>query len=178
MRTTPTVLAAALALALPSTSDAQGTRTRSGDVGQPTTTVAPFNYPTANRVKEMGNVATELIDKRRRLGLDEAALTALRTLETEIDTRNAPAVAKFDSLRVVARANNNADRASTLEGRATLAQMTETARDIAELREADAAKALAIIPADKQDAARAMLADQQKNFDAAFAPRVRAPRRP
>lgn len=178
MRTTPTVLAAALALALPATAFAQGSRTRSGDVGQPVTNIAPFNYPTANRVKEMGNVATELIDKRRRPGLDEAALNALRALETEIDTRNAPAVARFDSLRVVARANNNADRAGTLEGRATLAQMTETARDIAELREADAAKALALVPADKQDAARAMLADQQKDFDAAFAPRARAPRRP
>lgn len=178
MRTTPLALAAALTLALPLAADAQGTRTRPGNVGQPVTNIPPFNYPTARRVREMGNVAAELVDKRRRLDLDETALTALRNLAGEIDARNEAAVATFDSLRTIARANNNTDNSQSLEGRATVAQMIQTARSVAALRAADAEKALALIPADKHDAARAILDDQQKEFDQAFAARARGPSRP
>ncbi len=166
------------ALALPATADAQRSNTRDGNVGQPNTSVPPFNVPTANRVKDLGNVAGELIDKRRRLRLDDTAVAALREFASEIDARNQPALDTFDSLRTVARANNNTARSASLEGRGTLALMSETARQIAELREADSEKALTLIPADKHEAAKAVLQDQQRGFDQAFAPRRRAGQRP
>ncbi|MBX3134130.1 MAG: hypothetical protein KF689_12185 [Gemmatimonadaceae bacterium] len=179
MRLTHVALAAtALALALPASADAQRANTTSGNRGQPNTTVPPFNVPTANRVKSMGNVAAELIDNRRRLGLDETALAALRELADEIDKRNEPALATFDSARTVARANNNTNQSGTLEGRATTAIMNETARGIAGLREADAERALALIPEDKHAAAKTILQNQQRDFDRAFAPRTRAGGRP
>lgn len=179
MRITPLLVAAtALVLALPAAADAQRSNTRSGNVGQPDTRVPPFTVPTANRVKAMGNVATELIDNRRRLGLDDAAVAALRELATEIDTRNEPDLATFDSLRTVARANNNTNQSGSLEGRATTAQMNLTARNIAERREADTERALALIPEDKHAAARTILQNQQRDFDRAFAPRTRAGARP
>jgi hypothetical protein len=179
MRLTTLALAAtAIALALPVTASAQRSNTTSGNRGQPNTSVPAFTVPNANRVKSMGNVAAELIDNRRRLSLDDNAVNQLRELAAEIDKRNEPELSRFDSLRTVARANNNTNQSGTLEGRATVAQMNEAARNIAGHREADAAKALEFVPEDKHAAAQAIIQNQQRDFDRAFAPRARAGARP
>lgn len=157
-----------LSLALPAMGQAQGRSTRDGNVGQPNTSVPPFNVPTVNRVKVMVNVAAELIEHRRRLGLDDAAVEGLRGLAAEIDTRNEPALATFDSLRTVARANNNTAQSGTLDGRATTAQMNQTARDLGGLRDGDIEKALAFVPADKHEAAKTILQNQRRDFDRAL----------
>lgn len=171
------LLAVLVLIAVPEITSAQQTRSNVNR-GAPTNNTPAFNVPNASRVKSWNNVAEELIDKRKKLGLDEATVAKLKELATTIDERNTPAVATFDSLRTLARADNNAGQAGTLEGRSRVAMMNTTVRDIRSSRDADTEAALALIPAEKHDAAKAVLATQEQDMDRAFGPRQRAGQRP
>ncbi len=157
-----------LSFVLPIAASAQTGRLRDDNKGAPE--AANFSAPiaTAKVVREHSNVAALLLDAKKSLGLDAAATDSLGKLAAAIDARNAPAVATYDSLRTKVRAAQNAGEAETLEGRARTAMLGTTVRDMQVGRPADVAAALALVPADKQEAAKKLIAEQEEDLQKAM----------
>ena len=130
-----------------------------------------FTMPKGLVVNEHANPAALLVGKRKKLGLDDATVNSLKTLAATIDERNAPHISTYDSLRARMRTGDAVAGSEGDEARVRARAMGETLRAIQSPREDDKAAALALVPADKQDEAKKLLADQDEDFKKATAPR-------
>jgi hypothetical protein len=164
---------------------AQGGRSRDANRGAPPPASSPaFSMPTVNQMKERANVANLLVDKRKKVGLDGAALDSMKALSAAIDARNAPHLEVYDSLRTRMRAAMNGGGAGPSGapaggaaggpgagagggpggGRGGMGGMGEAVRAMDTGRQADVALVLALVPADKQEEAKKLIADQEEDF--------------
>lgn len=164
-------LAALAMVALPAVLPAQGGRMRDANRGAPEQATFTAAIPTVKAVREGSNVAALLLGKRKALALDDAAADSLKRLADAIDARNAPSLSAYDSLRTKVRAAQNTPEAETLEGRARAAMLGTTVRDLQARRQEDIPAALALVPAEKQEAARKLIADQDEDLQRAMAGR-------
>lgn len=131
----------------------------------------PSPLPTARVIGAGLNPATELIDKRRKLGLDETTLAALRALEVEFNTSRAELFVRYDSLRAqVNMARNRMESGvtpSTQEQQVSRERMVVLVRVMQELR-ADRAEqvrqVLAALPEEKRAAAQEFLEAQVEDL--------------
>jgi len=156
-----------------------------GPRGAPAPAGSPaFTMPTATRIRDEANVADLLIDKRKKLGLDAAALDSLKRLSTAINERNAPHLAVYDSTRTRMRAAMNGAGGpgggqggppgggrgeGGGEGRAN--PMRDAMRAIQAGREADIPVVLALVPEGRQEEAKKLIAEQAEDFQRSLAPR-------
>ncbi len=152
----------ALSAALPATAHAQ--RGRRPPAAPEQATFSNNTLPTVKVVKERVNVAAMLVDRAKKLGLDAATTDSLKALSASIDARNAPKLEEYEGLRAKVRADQNSGASETLEGRARAAMANTTIEELGKLRAVDADLALAVIPADKQEAAKKLVADQDEDF--------------
>lgn len=165
----PSLAPAALALLLvPVALSAQSGRLRDANRGAPEAANFAASIATAKVVRERSNVAALLHEARKGLALDAAAADSMAKLAAAIETRNAPQVATYDSLRTKVRAAQNAGESETLEGRARAAMLGTVVRDLQLPRSQDVAAALALVPADKQEAAKKLIADQEEELQKAM----------
>lgn len=165
----PSRIPAALALLiLPVALSAQSGRLRDANKGAPEAASFAAPIATAKVVREHSNVAALLHDARKSLALDAAAADSMAKLSAAIDARNAPQVATYDSLRTKVRAAQNAGESETLEGRARTAMLGTVVRDLQVPRPQDVAAALALVQADRQDAAKKLIADQEEELQKAM----------
>lgn len=149
----------------------QGGRMRDANRGAPEQATFAASIATAKVVREGANVAAMLHERRKNLGVDGAAADSLKALAAAIDARNAPAVATYDSLRTKARAAQNAGEGETLEARARMAMLGTTVQQLQERRAGDVPAALALIPAEKQEVAKKLIADQEEDLQKAMGQR-------
>lgn len=70
----------------------------------------PSPLPNVRAVTNGMNPATELVDSRRKLKLDDATVTRLRALSEAMDARYAPMLARYDTMRVQANMARNQRR--------------------------------------------------------------------
>lgn len=121
--------------------------------------------PTIARVREGANAPGLLAEKHRKLGLAPAAVDSLKRLAAAVDARNAPRLETYDSLRTRLRAAQNApSEDGATEGRERMRLLGETVRALGEARRADIEAAMALVPAEKQDEARKLLAEQEEDL--------------
>jgi hypothetical protein len=186
MNATPLLSAALLAALLVTGSTslaAQGGRSRDANRGAPPPASSPaFSIPTVNQMKERANVANLMVDKRKKVGLDGAALDSMKALSAVIDARNAPHLEVYDSLRTRMRTAMNGGGAAAGGpgggpggGRGGMGGIGESVRAMDTGRQADVALVLALIPADKQEEAKKLIADQEEDFKKAMGGRGGAP---
>jgi hypothetical protein len=157
----------ALALVLLATLPALAHAQRGGRKAPEAPEQASFSnntLPTAKVVKERANVAAMLFERRKKLGLDDAVGDSLKALAGTIDARNTATLDSYEELRAKVRADQNSGASETLEGRARVAMAGTAIQDLGKTREADAAAALALIPADKQGAAKKVIEEQDEDF--------------
>jgi hypothetical protein len=133
-------------------------------------------------MKERANVANLMVDKRKKVGLDGAALDSMKALSAVIDARNAPHLEVYDSLRTRMRTAMNGGGAAAGGpgggpggGRGGMGGIGESVRAMDTGRQADVALVLALIPADKQEEAKKLIADQEEDFKKAMGGRGGAP---
>ncbi len=180
--------------------DAQGGRSRDANRGAPAPAGSPaFSIPTVNQMKERANVADLLVEKRKKVGLEGAALDSMKALATAIDARNAPHLEVYDSLRTRMRAAMNGGGAAPGGapaggpgagagggaggptggapggGRGGMGGMAEAVRAMDSGRQADVALVLALVPADKQEEAKKLIAEQEEDFKKSLGGRGGAP---
>jgi hypothetical protein len=138
---------------------------------------APTTPPLPNvRAVTAGmNPADHLIDKKRKLKLEEATLTALGTASAAMNERYAPTLARYDSLRTqVNMARNRTSSAmppSEEERQIARERMIVLVRTMAELRAQrakDVDEALALLPEDKRTEGRALLDEQAEDMVRTF----------
>ena len=184
------VLVAALLITGSTILAAQGGRSRDANRGAPPPAGSPaLSIPTVNQMKERANVADLLVEKRKKVGLEGAALDSMKALATAIDARNAPHLEVYDSLRTRMRAAMNGGGAAPGGapaggpgagagpggGRGGMGGMGEVVRALDAGRQADVALVLALIPADKQEEAKELIADQEEDFKKSMGGRGGAP---
>jgi hypothetical protein len=179
MRSATLTRATALAvlLAVPATAHAQRAG-RPAPKAPESADFARMTLPTAKVVKERANVAAFVVEKGKKLGLDAAVVDSLKALAKAIDERNAPALEGYDDLRTKVRADQNTGENETLEGRARVAMAGTAIDDLGKARMADREAVLALVPADKQEAVKKLIADQDEDFAKLNGRRGGAPRRP
>lgn len=121
------------------------------------------------------NPASELVDKRRRLALDDSTLGALRTLEATFDARYAEDLARYDSLRAqVTMARNRVQGAMAPSAeeqqiaRERTIVLTRVVAALRQQREKDVAEALAALPEEKRAMAQDILTEQSADLARAF----------
>jgi len=173
MRPVTLLLGVAALLAAASPLAAQRGRTPTSSANSAPRTIPPL--PNARVVTAGLNPAAELIDKKRRLALDEATLATLKTLEATFDARYAEDLARYDSLRAqVNMARNRMQGAmepSDEEMQIARERTIVLSRVFGELRvqrEADVAEALAALPEEKRAMAQELLAEQAEDLARAF----------
>ncbi|HVH39184.1 MAG TPA: hypothetical protein VM764_04095 [Gemmatimonadaceae bacterium] len=158
---------------------AQSPSSRDSNRGAPAAVeLARLSLPTAKVAKERSNVAAMLVEKRKKLGLDDAAVDSLKRIAADIDARHAPTLGTYDSLRTKVRAAQNTGEDATLEGRARVAMTGTTLQSLGKGRDADVAAVLAVIPADKHAAAKELIAEQEEEFAKLSNTRAGGRRRP
>jgi len=189
--------AAALVVALLITGSttlvAQGGRSRDANRGAPAPASSPaFSIPTVNQIKERANVADLLVEKRKKVGLEGAALDSMKALATTINARNAPHLEVYDSLRTRMRAAMNGGGApaggpgagggaggspggAPGGARGGMGGMADAVRAMDAGRQADVALVLALVPADKQEEAKKLIAEQEEDFKKSMGGRGGAP---
>ncbi len=161
-----------------------------GPRGAPAPAGSPaFTMPTVTKVREQANVADLLVEKHKKLSLDPAAVDSLKRIAAAINDRNAPHLAVYDSARTRMRAAMNGGGAPGMgggpgtgggpgaggggemrgEGRAN--PMRDAMRALQTGREADIPIVLALVPADKQEEAKKLIADQAEDFQKSLSPR-------
>jgi hypothetical protein len=121
------------------------------------------------------NPADYLIDKKRKLKLDEATLTALGTASAAINERYAPALARYDSLRTqvnMARNRMSSGMAPSVEeqqiARERMIVLVRTMAELRAQRTKDVDEALALLPEDKRTEGRALLDEQAEDMVRTF----------
>lgn len=127
--------------------------------------------PNARVVNDGINPAAHLLDKKRKLALDDATITALGAASAEMDARYAPALARYDSLRIqvnMARNRTRSAMAPTIEEQQVARErMIVLLRTMAELRAqriTDVDVALGLLPEDKRTEGRALLDKQAEDM--------------
>lgn len=191
-------LVAALLITGSTTLVAQGGRSRDANRGAPAPASSPaFSIPTVNQMKERANVADLLVEKRKKVGLEGASLDSMKALATAIDARNAPHLHVYDSLRTRMRAAMNGGGAAPGGagggapaggpvsepgaggapggGRGGMGGMADAVRAMDAGRQADVALVLALVPADKQEEAKKLIAEQEEDFKKSMSGRGGAP---
>ncbi len=158
----PILATLAVVASVPATASAQ--RGRRAPAAPEQATFSKNTLPTVKVVKERANVAAMLVDRAKKLGLDAATTDSLKRISAAIDARNAAKLEEYEDLRVKVRAAEDSGANETLEGRARVAMAGPAIQDPGKLRAADADLALAATPADKQEAARKLIADQDEDF--------------
>ncbi|MCE9602523.1 MAG: hypothetical protein K8S21_10000 [Gemmatimonadetes bacterium] len=176
---------------------APGTSGGIGPRGAPAQGSLPsFTMPTVARVRELANVADLLVEKHRKLGLDDAATDSLKRIAVTINERNAPHLAVYDSMRTRMRtamaagggpggpgaggpgggpgaggpgAGEAGSPGGTRGERAS--PMRDAMRTLQTAREADIPVVLALVPADKQEEAKKLIAEQQEDLEKSLSPR-------
>ncbi|MBX3174417.1 MAG: hypothetical protein KF709_08380 [Gemmatimonadaceae bacterium] len=146
----------------------------------------PSPLPNVRAVTNGMNPATELVDSRRKLKLDDATVTRLRALSEAMDARYAPMLARYDTMRVQANMARNqaaAASAANIGGQAARPQANEEEQALAreriavlrtvmaevrEQRAKDVEEALAAIPEDKREDAKKILDDQAEAMARTF----------
>jgi hypothetical protein len=179
MRLACAVPVAAMTLAtLLATNAAAQSRGRPAPKAPESADFARMTLPTAKVLRERSNVAAFVLEKGKKLGLDATVTDSLKALAKAIDERNAAAIASYDDLRSKVRADQNSGADETLEGRARVAMAGTAIDDLGKARMADRDAVLALVPADKQDAVRKLMEDQDEDFGKLRASRGGGGRRP
>ncbi len=136
-------------------------------------TIAPL--PAGRAVSAGLNPATELIARRRKLGLDNATVDSLKVLENTYRARHDERFSRYDSLRAQVQMSRNrldSTRAPSPEEQQIARERTIVlVRLMTELRADRAAQiseTLAAIPEDKRAEAEALLTEQAAELDRAF----------
>jgi len=165
-----------------------------GPRGAPPPAASPaFTMPTATKIREQANVADLLVEKRKKLGLNDAAVDSLKHLADAINARNEPHLAVYDSVRARMRAAMNGGGSPGAgapsaggagaggaggQGGAPgeprgerMNPMRESLRAVQTGREADIPLALALVPAEKQEEAKKLIADQGEDLQKSLSPR-------
>lgn len=131
--------------------------------------------PTSRSVTEGTNPADYLVDKRRKLKLEDSTVTALQTLSTSINARYAPALARYDSLRTqvnMARNRTSSAMAPTIEeqqiSRERIIVLVRTMAELRAQRATDVDEALALLPEDKRAEGRTLLDEQAEDMTRSF----------
>lgn len=161
--------------------------------GAPPAAMPPtFTMPTAARIREQANVADLLVEKRKKLGLDAAAVDSLKHLAEAINARNAPHLAAYDSLRSRMRAAMSSGGAPGTGGAGgpgaggpggpgsapdaprgeRMNPIRESMRVVQTGREADIPLVLALVPAEKQEQAKKLIDDQGEELQKSLSPRA------
>jgi hypothetical protein len=121
------------------------------------------------------NPAVHLIDKKRKLKLDDATVTSLQTLSGTINERYAPTLARYDSLRTqvnMARNRIGSGMAPSVEeqqiARERMIVLIRTMAELRAQRAKDVDEALALLPEDKRAEGRTLLDEQAEDMVRAF----------
>jgi hypothetical protein len=143
-----------------------------GPRGAPPPAASPaFTLPTATKIREQANVADLLVEKRKKLGLNDAAVDSLKHLADAINARNEPHLAVYDSVRARMRAAMNGGGSPGEPRGERTNPMRESLRAVQSGREADIPLALAVVPADKLEEAKKLIADQGEDLQKSLSPR-------
>jgi hypothetical protein len=155
-----------------STGGTGGRATGPGPRGEAPTTPP---LPNVRAVTEGMNPADHLIDKKRKLKLDDAMVTSLQTLSGTINERYAPALARYDSLRTqvnMARNRMNSGMAPSIEeqqiARERAIVLIRTMAELRAQRTKDVDEALALLPEDKRAEGRTLLDEQAEDMVRSF----------
>lgn len=146
----------------------------------------PTPLPNVRAVTNGTNPATELVDKRRKLKLDDATVAALRALSETMDARYAPLLARYDTMRVqanMARNQAQAAGAANIGGQSARPQVNEEEQALAReritvlrtvmaevraQRAKDVEEALAALPEDKREEGKKILDEQAEDMARTF----------
>jgi hypothetical protein len=180
-------LLGALVLLVPVALEAQGTAGRTGSSagtggsggqarGAGARGSAPTTPPLPNRkaVTSGTNPADYLVDKRKKLKLDDATVASLKELSAQLDERYAPGLTKYDSLRTQVNMARNQTRAalpSAEEQQIARERAIVLGRTMAEVRAQrakDVEETLALVPEEHREAAKAALEEQAAEMARTF----------
>lgn len=183
MRLLPRLVIATLLLVAPLTLSAQrGSSASTGGTGGRATGPGPRGeapttppLPNVRAVTEGMNPADHLIDKKRKLKLDDSTVTALQSLSGAINERYAPTLARYDSLRTqvnMARNRMNSGMAPSIEeqqiARERAIVLIRTMAELRAQRTKDVDEALALLPEDKRAEGRTLLDEQAEDMARTF----------
>lgn len=146
----------------------------------------PSPLPNVRAVESGMNPALELISSRRKLRLDEATLTTLRTMADAMNERYAPMLAHYDTIRTQANMARNQARAADAANiggtaarpmanpeeqqmaRERITVLRSLMTDVRAQRAKDVEEALAAIPEDKREEAKKLLDEQAEDMARTF----------
>lgn len=183
MRLLPRLGIATLLLVAPLTLSAQrGSSASTGGTGGRATGPGPRGeapttppLPNVRAVTEGMNPADHLIDKKRKLKLDDSTVTALQSLSGAINERYAPTLARYDSLRTqvnMARNRTSSAMAPSIEeqqiARERAIVLIRTMAELRAQRTKDVDEALALLPEDKRAEGRTLLDEQAEDMVRTF----------
>lgn len=174
---------AALLLIAPLTLSAQrGSQASTGGTGGRASGPGPRGeapttppLPNVRAVTEGINPADHLIDKKRKLKLDDSTVTALGGASAAMNARYAPALARYDSLRTqvnMARNRTSSAMAPSIEeqqiARERMIVLLRTMAELRAQRAKDVDEALALLPEDKRTEGRTLLDEQAEDMVRTF----------
>lgn len=155
-----------------STGGTGGRATGPGPRGEAPTTPP---LPNVRAVTDGMNPAGHLVEKKRKLKLDDSTVTALEALSTTINERYAPRLARYDSLRTqvnMARNRVNSGMAPSIEeqqvARERAIVLIRTMAELRAQRTKDVDEALALLPEDKRAEGRTLLDEQAEDMVRSF----------
>lgn len=155
-----------------STGGTGGRATGQGPRGDAPTTPP---LPNVRAVTEGMNPADHLIDKKRKLKLEDATVTALGAASAAMNERYAPILARYDSLRTqvnMARNRTSSAMAPSIEeqqiARERMIVLVRTMTELRAQRAKDVDEALALLPEDKRAEGRTVLDEQAEDMTRTF----------
>jgi hypothetical protein len=162
------------AVLVPSLALAQrgGGRGRSDDTPAGPRTAPQRPMPTARDIEEM-NPASLLVDKRKKIGLADETVSALKTLAASIKERNKSALSAYDSVRRKVRPSNFGDKTSQAPStaeqqdmRQAMTAMRQIVQSLRAQRIVDTEETMKLV-ADETQKQKAIefLKDQDEDFD-------------
>lgn len=146
-----------------------GSRGGSGTHASSDLTKPPsVRYPTVSDLDDH-NPATQLVDRRKKLGLADSTVSQLKALEKVLKDRNAQTVAMYDSVRrrIVATNQQTIGEATPglqMEDRQNKLGLRNLWSDLSDRRVKDTQDALALVPEDKRKAAADWLKDEEDDL--------------
>jgi hypothetical protein len=130
--------------------------------------------PNRKAVTAGTNPADYLVDKRKKLKLDDATVAALQEFSAKLDERYAPGLERYDSLRTQVNMARNQTRAalpSAEEQQIARERAVVLGRTMAEVRAQrakDVEETLALVPEAQREAAKAALDEQASDMARTF----------
>lgn len=135
----------------------------------------PSPLPNVRAVTTGTNPALELVDRKKKLKLEAETVTALEALAETMNARYAPLFARYDTLRTQANMARNQTKAAMGPSeeeqqiaRERIAALRMLMAEVREQRAKDVDEALAAVPEDKREDARAALTDQAEEMARSF----------